>query len=299
MNPASALRCASVAVFALAMAANSSGAEENEAIAKRPSWTTSRIQGAPEPPAPYRLAPAFPHLQFQKPTSIEELPGAGRLLVTEMDGRIFTFPKEASVSRADLAADLRQLLPKVLSGAAISLYDAEPHPRYRENRFLFLCYVHPGDNQTRVSRFTLSDEPVPRLLPASEKLIINWPSGGHMGGCLEFGADGCLYISTGDGTGPNPPDGLTTGQDITDLLGSILRIDVDAAGEDRAYVVPPDNPFRRSARRPARNLGVRIAQPVEIRHRSAKRANSSRPTTAGSRGRWFTASSAAATAAGR
>ena len=74
-------------------------------------------------------------------------------------------------------------------------------------------------------------------------MIITWPSGGHNGGCLEFGKDGYLYISTGDGSGPNPPDSLTTGQDISDLLGAILRIDVDRPDGDRAYRVPDDNPF--------------------------------------------------------
>ena len=46
------------------------------------------------------------------------------------------------------------------------------------------------------------------------------------GGEAIVGPDGHLYVSTGDGSGPNPPDGLTTGQDVSDLLGAILRIDV-------------------------------------------------------------------------
>jgi putative heme-binding domain-containing protein len=52
-----------------------------------------------------------------------------------------------------------------------------------------------------------------------------------------------LYISTGDATSPNPPDALNTGQDISDLLSSILRIDVNRKDEGRNYAVPPDNPF--------------------------------------------------------
>ncbi|MFN9955798.1 MAG: PQQ-dependent sugar dehydrogenase, partial [bacterium] len=52
-----------------------------------------------------------------------------------------------------------------------------------------------------------------------------------------------LYVSTGDGSGPNPPDGLTTGQDVSDLLGAILRIDVHQQSSDRPYAIPSDKPF--------------------------------------------------------
>ena len=60
---------------------------------------------------------------------------------------------------------------------------------------------------------------------ASEKIILEWPSGGHNGGCIRFGPDGYLYLATGDGSGI--ADELQTGQKIGDLLGAILRIDVD------------------------------------------------------------------------
>lgn len=212
--------------------------------AKRPAWKTSRIAGTPEPPEPYRLAPAFPALKFQKPTSIEEVPGANRLLVTEMGGKILSFPKAAGVKQADLLVDLQALLPKGLAGQSVSLFDAEFHPKFTDNRFLFVCYVHPGSGgQTRVSRLRLTSELPPRAVPGSEQVMITWPPGGHNGGCLEFGADGLLYISTGDGSGPNPPDGLTTGQTVSDLLGAILRIDVDRKDAGKAYSIPVDNPF--------------------------------------------------------
>src|SRR5262245_63799576 len=73
---------------------------------KRPAWTTSRIQGAPVPPEPYRIVPAYPNLRFQLPTCVEEIAGANRLLVTERTGKIFSFPKQADVKSADLVADL-------------------------------------------------------------------------------------------------------------------------------------------------------------------------------------------------
>ena len=216
----------------------------NQEPALRQPWTTSRIQGAPVPPAPYRLAPAFPLLRFDRPTCIEQFPDERRLLVTEMGGKVLNFPEEPGVREAELVVDLPALLTGELKGRGVSLFDAEFHPKYSDNKYLFVCYVHPGDGgHTRVSRLTLDGRTPPRAVPDSEQVIITWPAGGHNGGCLEFGKDGYLYISTGDGSGPNPPDGRTTGQDVTDLLGVILRIDVDQSQDGRAYSIPADNPF--------------------------------------------------------
>lgn len=216
----------------------------DQLVGPRPAWTTSKVQGSPEPPEPYKIVSAFPQLRFTKPTSIEEVPSSDRLLITEMAGKVFSFLKQANVKQADLVLDLVELLPKEIAGNGVSLLDAEFHPKFTENRYLFLTYVHPGEGRhTRVSRFTLDKASPPRAVPGSEQVIIIWPAGGHNGGCLEFGTDGYLYISTGDGSGPNPPDGLTTGQTLTDLLGAVLRIDADRTSAGKSYTVPADNPF--------------------------------------------------------
>jgi putative heme-binding domain-containing protein len=96
---------------------------------------------------------------------------------------------------------------------------------------------------SRVSRFTVAKADPPRADPASETVLLEWIEGGHNGCALKFGPDGFLYISTGDGTSPNPPDDYHTGQDLRDLLASILRIDVDHPEGGRAYSIPKDNPF--------------------------------------------------------
>ncbi|MEX2027371.1 MAG: PQQ-dependent sugar dehydrogenase, partial [Pirellulaceae bacterium] len=217
---------------------------DEKPAAKRTVWTTSRIAGSPFPPEPYRLTPAFAHLKFEKPTCVEEFPGEKRLLVSEIGGKIFSFPMQSDVQQADLVVDLQQLLPRDLAGRSVSLFDAEFHPQFADNRYLFVSYVHPSNGgHTRLSRFTLDGKSPPKAVPSSELVILTWPSGGHNGGCLEFGTDGNLYISTGDGSGPNPPDGLTTGQTVDDLLGAILRVDVDRPSGDRPYSIPKDNPF--------------------------------------------------------
>ena len=76
---------------------------------------------------------------------------------------------------------------------------------------------------------------------ATDEKLLDWLAGGHNGGCLRFGPDGYLYFSTGDGSGWS--DWNVTGQKISDLLASILRIDVDHTDGDLPYAVPKDNPF--------------------------------------------------------
>ena len=83
----------------------------------------------------------------------------------------------------------------------------------------YLTFVPNADVTTQGSfQFKVTDTNPPRIDPATEEIIITFQGGGHNGGDLHFGHDGMLYISTGDGRGPNPPDPLNTGQDCSDLL---------------------------------------------------------------------------------
>jgi glucose/arabinose dehydrogenase len=95
----------------------------------------------------------------------------------------------------------------------------------------------------RVLRFRVSRTDPPFAQPDSEQLIISWLQGGHNRGCLKFDPDGCLYISIGDGGEAFPPVGLNSGQDLSNLLAKVLRIDVRHQENGRSYAIPSDNPF--------------------------------------------------------
>lgn len=202
----------------------------SEASGQRPAWTTSRLKGMPTAPPEFALRPAFPQRRFEKPTSLEEMPG-GRLLVTEIGGNIYSFAKQDPASAES---------DRMLSIAGASLWHATLHPEFAENGRLFVCYSKDGTSN--VSEFAVEGDP-PRAVASSEIVHVTWPAGGHNAGCLRFGTDGMLYIATGDGSGPNPPDGRTAGQDITNLFGCILRINVDQPGQETSYSIPADNPF--------------------------------------------------------
>jgi len=203
-------------------------------IDQRVAWTTSRIHGTPDPPLPYRTQRAFPGLTFQEPLAMTAAASSDRLFVAERYGKVYSFPNQPDVQQADLLLDLG----KVIYGLAV-------HPKFSENGFVYVTYIDPDEGEvpegTRLARFQASTAEVPRCDPASEHIILRWPSGGHNGGCLKFGPDGYLYVATGDSSGI--ADELQTGQDISKLSGAILRIDVDRPGKDRAYTVPADNPF--------------------------------------------------------
>jgi hypothetical protein len=110
------------------------------------------------------------------------------------------------------------------------------HPRYSENGRFFLFYYRSDGEQTNLVEYRVSADP-DRADPESERVILTFdkPTNRHNGGMLEFGPDGYLYASLGEGGAAS-----VHSQDPGTLLSSILRLDVDGGDP---YAVPPDNPF--------------------------------------------------------
>ena len=223
-----------------ANAASGALAARAAAVERRVPWTVSKIAGSPDPPPPYTVEPAFPHLKFDFPIVLVRAKGTGRLFLGDLRGRIYSFPNDPGCKKADLALELA----KVHSDLSAQ-YGLTFHPDFDKNRIVYLCYVRKNDTPdgSVVSRFTVSRTDPPVVEPQSEQVILKFYAGGHNAGCLDFGNDGYLYISTGDASVPSPPDVMMTGQDCSDLLSSILRIDVDHPLPGKPYRVPSDNPF--------------------------------------------------------
>jgi glucose/arabinose dehydrogenase len=111
------------------------------------------------------------------------------------------------------------------------------HPKYVENGYFFVNYTDKAGH-THISRFRANRE---KAEPGSEKPIlkVDQPFANHNAGDLAFGpADGYLYVPLGDGGSGGDPGNRA--QNTGELLGKILRLDVDSGDP---YKVPPDNPF--------------------------------------------------------
>ena len=250
--------CAAVAGFAVIAVVVSVGwttqaATQKEKAKEQPrraGWTTSKITGSPEPPPKFKSVRAFGDVKFDHPDLIARCHGTDRLFVGEQAGMLYSVKTGVNPTKEvflDLRKDFKRLKPHAKATGIGELYGLVFHPKFEENRYCYVCYTLSGpgrmDDGTRVSRFTVPKAEPPRIDPATEEIVITWQGGGHNGGDLHFGPDGMLYISTGDGAGPNPPDTLNTGQDCTDLLSSILRINVDKNDDGKNHAVPRDNPF--------------------------------------------------------
>ncbi len=219
-------------------------ADSPQPPSSRVPWTSSAVRGTPEPPAPYRVERAFPALTFEQPLEIAVLPGTDRLVVVERYGKLRSFRADETAGKTDLFGDVSGFDRELTEAFSLTF-----HPKFSENRFAYVLALAKTsglknrENGTRIIRFQVTTDPVPRLDLATGRVIITWLQGGHNGGNLRFGPDGMLYFGAGDAGPAEPPDPFVTGQDISDLLGSISRIDVDHADPGLAYAIPRDNPF--------------------------------------------------------
>jgi glucose/arabinose dehydrogenase len=167
------------------------------------------------------------------PVYLTSPPADDRLFVLEKDGRIRVIKGGVLLGAPFL--DITDLVSKANEQGLLGLAFA---PDYAASG-RFIVHYTDQNGDTRISSFRVSADP-DRADPGSELPILEaeQPFVNHNGGQVLFGPDGFLYIGLGDGGSSGDPGGRA--QSLEDLLGSILRIDVGAAG---SYTVPPDNPF--------------------------------------------------------
>jgi glucose/arabinose dehydrogenase len=199
---------------------------------------------------------------FTSPIGVEVAPGdSERLFVPDQTGVIHVdgpdgVRDDPLLSVRDRMVELRGYTEQGLLGMAF-------HPDFDSNRRVFVRYSAPvrGDTPGDYSHtFVLSEFRVGedyRVAPDSERVVLEIPEpqSNHNAGAVAFGPDDYLYVAVGDGgAGNDVGDGHVedwydanrggNGQDVTaNLLGSILRIDVDTRDGGRQYGIPERNPL--------------------------------------------------------
>ncbi len=162
------------------------------------------------------------------------------------DKRLFIVSRTGTISILDSNGMVRDqpfltITDRVFSnGSEQGLLGLAFDPDYKTNGFFYVDYTRKNDGWTRISRFHLTGDPN-HCDSTTEQILLTiyQPFSNHNGGDLNFGPDGYLYISMGDGGDRDDPGDRA--QHTDSLLGKILRIDVSDSSV--SYKIPPDNPF--------------------------------------------------------
>lgn len=229
--------------LAVAVLLAACGSDDDEPAADGSTTTTEAV--APAPPAGLEEVELAlePVAEVEDPTALATRPGTPDLYLAEKAGRvrrIAVTPAEAPGEGPSYRLEPRPVVDvsdavvnqgeQGLLGLAFS----------SDGRRLFLYYTARGGGANTVAAVELGDgtragpDDVERLLEVDDF------AANHNGGQLALGPDGYLYVGLGDGGGAGDPQG--TGQDPSDLLGSILRIDPGGGDGSRPYAIPSGNP---------------------------------------------------------
>lgn len=170
---------------------------------------------------------------LSSPLFVTHAPGDNsRLFVIEQAGRIRIIKNGALLARPFL-----NITSRIASGGERGLLGLAFHPNYAANRQFFVNYTNLSGH-TVIERFECSTTDADSAVVATDTVLltINQPFSNHNGGMIAFGPDGYLYIGMGDGGSGGDPD--ERAQNPLELLGKMLRINVDGGS-----LIPPDNPF--------------------------------------------------------
>jgi glucose/arabinose dehydrogenase len=198
----------------------------------------------PNPPGSQEDTIAFTPLVtdgLEKPVFLTHAAdGSPRLFVVEQSGRIRIVERGALNSSPVL--DIRD---RVLSGGERGLLGLAFHPAFRKNGRFYVNYTRTPDGATVLAEYRLGSSPRQAMRDERILMVVSQPYANHNGGMIAFGPDGYLYMALGDGGSGGDPGNRA--QNTHELLGKILRIDVDRGDP---YGIPSDNPFAEGGGRP-------------------------------------------------
>lgn len=187
---------------------------------------------------------------FIQPLFVAPIPGTQLLAVVEKGGVIRVLDPSAgtvdSVPLLDVSGDIATDGERGLLGLAFS-------PDFANDRQVYVNLTN-NSGATEIRRYQMFAGSDTQADPATADLIFTTPQpvSNHNAGWIGFSNDGLLYIPLGDGGGAGDPDG--NAQDVNEVLGKVLRVDVSGddfpADDARDYAIPAGNPFASGGGRP-------------------------------------------------
>ena len=194
----------------------------------------------PEPIVDVTLVNALPGRTYREPIQIVSMPDThDELIIVERSGRVLMAPMKDG-GKDEILLDLRGRL--TTRNSEEGLLSLAFDPEWSTNKHLYTWRSMKKPRRGRLSRFTASEDGR-SVDPETEIVIleVDQPWGNHNGGTVLFGPDGMLYLSIGDGGSANDPQ--NNGQDVSNLLGTIIRINPGTNQDGRSYEIPNDNPL--------------------------------------------------------
>lgn len=198
--------------------------------------------GPHDPIKEVTLERVFSNLELKRLTNLLHTPShPDHIFVTSQSGQIHMLPNDPETTRSRIFLDLGNRVNT--SNNEEGLLGLAFDPEYSTNGHFYVHYSADGPRRSVISRLSLSNDEAMQGDIETEVIIleISQPYGNHNGGQIAFGRDGYLYIGLGDGGAGGDP--LGNGQNTNNLLGTILRIDVNNVSQNQGYEMPPDNPF--------------------------------------------------------
>lgn len=180
----------------------------------------------------------FGDLDLRFPVALLQAPGDDdHWFVVEQPGRVKRVDVSGPQPVVETVIDVRD---QVRAGGEMGLLGMAFHPDFATNGVAVLSYVDTTTTSV-IATLTSPDGGASFDLSSLEpRLTIPQPYENHNGGDVAFGPDGYLYVTMGDGGAADDPQDRA--QDLTSLLGKILRIDVETV-DGTGYAIPPDNPY--------------------------------------------------------
>lgn len=208
-------------------------------------WLLPQSLAAQGIPAPFtsRLQTVF--TGFSRPVLIRGAgDGSKRLFILQQAG-VIRVVQPGSVTPTDFINLSSKITIPVGGGDERGLLGLAFHPQFGSNGKFYVNYTRVGDGATIIAEYrTAAGDPNQGDI-ATERILLTIPQPftNHNGGMISFGpADGYLYIGMGDGGSGNDPGNRA--QNRAQLLGKMLRIDVNVpTGSSVQYFIPPTNPF--------------------------------------------------------